>query len=219
MNKLINRRTLAAATFFLSALLFCVSTLPASAQDGNPPPSNEVQQNAGNQAPDLIGILGLTPDQRAKIRAIRERNKEERQLTTERLRNAQQALDEAIYADDASEAVVEERARELAAAQTANMRLRALTELSIRRVLTPEQLNALRALRLRQAERRRLEREMGLPRRLRNRPQGNVDGQAPLLPRERLRQRQNNPEQQNDLSRPAAGTRERRGQPLRGTRP
>lgn len=218
MNKLISKRTMAAAPFFLSLLFLCFSTLEARAQDGNSSSSREVQQNAGNQAADLIGILGLTLDQRAKIRAIREQNRAERQQATERLRQAQQALDAAIYSDDTSEATVEARARELAAAQAVTTRLRALTELSIRRVLTPEQLGTLRDLRLRQAERRRLEREMGMPRRLRNRQQGNVEGQAPLL-RERLRQRQSAPAQQNDLNRPAAGTRERRGEALRRARP
>lgn len=218
MNRLISKRTITVAPFFLSLLFLCFSTLHASAQDSNSPASGEVQQNAGNQADDLIGILGLTLDQRAKIRAIREQNREERKLATERLRQAQQALDAAIYSDDTSEATVEARARELAAAQAATTRLRALTELGIRRVLTPEQLNTLRDLRQRQAQRRRLEREMGIPRRLRNRQAGNVEGQAPLL-RERLRQRQNAPAQQNDLNRPAAGTRERRGEALRRARP
>jgi Spy/CpxP family protein refolding chaperone len=214
MNNLTGKWTNAALLLCALALL-CFSTLLASAQESSPAPSSEVEQNAGNQNGDLIRTLGLTPEQLIKIRTIREQHKQERQLATERLRNAQKALDAAIYSDETSEAVVEENARELAAAQTAVIRLRAMTEFNIRRVLTPEQLGTLRELRLRQAERRRLERQMGQPRRLRNRQPGNVEGQAPL-PRERFRQRQNNPAQQNDDGRPAAG---RSGEAFRRSRP
>ncbi|HEY0407434.1 MAG TPA: Spy/CpxP family protein refolding chaperone [Pyrinomonadaceae bacterium] len=217
MNKLNGRWTIAAASVLCCVAFLCFSTLRASAQESGPAPASEVEQNAGNQNGDLIKTLGLTREQLLKIRTIREQNKEERQMATQRLRNAQQALDAAIYSDETSEPVVEERARELAAAQTAMIRLRAMTELSIRRVLTAEQLGTLRGLRLRQAERRRLEREMMQQqlRRLRDRQPENVEGQTPL-PRERFRQRPNAAAQPNDEGRPGAG---RRGAIFRRNRP
>jgi hypothetical protein len=140
-------------------------------------------------------------------------------LATERLRSAQRALDEAIYADAPSEAVIEERARELAEAQAAAARLRALTELSIRRVLTPEQLSLLRTLRQQQSE-RRLGRELNRERRLRDRRRaGNIDGQ-PAFPRQRFRQRENVPALQTDDSSPAVvSPRERRREAFRRRRP
>jgi hypothetical protein len=51
--------------------------------------------------------------------------------------------------------VVEQRARELAEAQGAQVRQQALAELGVRRILTPEQLQTFRALRLRAESERR----------------------------------------------------------------
>jgi Spy/CpxP family protein refolding chaperone len=209
MNKLKRRTNAVAPLLLLTFMLLCFSALIASAQENGAPPPVGTEPNAANQSGDLIRQLGLTPDQLSRIRAIREQNKEERQAANERLKNAQRALDEAIYSDDASEAMIEERARELATAQAASVRLRALTELSIRRILTPEQLGTLRALRLRQAQQRRLERELNLRSRLRDRPNGNNDAQQPF-PRDRFRQRENAPGQQNENNRTQAGPRERR---------
>jgi Spy/CpxP family protein refolding chaperone len=214
MNKFMSLRAMAATAPLLLLsfiLLCCCSALPASAQESGPAAPVEADANAANQSGDLIRQLGLTSDQLARIRTIREQNKEERQMVNERLKNAQRALDEAIYSDAASEAVIEERARELATAQAASVRLRALTELGIRRVLTPEQLGTLRALRLRQAEQRRLERQLNRRSRLRGeRPSGNNDAQP--FPRDRFRPRENAPAQQNDNTRPAAAPRERRAE-------
>jgi len=56
------------------------------------------------------------------------------------------------------ESVIEERAREVGVALAAVMRLRALTELKIRRVLTPEQLATFRELQNRARTRHRLDR-------------------------------------------------------------
>jgi Spy/CpxP family protein refolding chaperone len=220
MNKFIDRRLLAATPFLLSLLLLlCFSSAPISAQESGPAAPGEAEQNPVNQGGDLIKALGLTPEQVAKIRMVREQNKEERRLAGERLRGAQRALDDAIYSDNASEAIIEERARELAAAQAATIRLRALTELNIRRVLTPEQLSTLRTLRMQQAQQRRLGRELNQQRRLRDRPPGNTDG-LPPLPRDRFRQRENAPAQPNDNNnRPVAGPRERRNDTFRRARP
>ncbi|HEY0384861.1 MAG TPA: Spy/CpxP family protein refolding chaperone [Pyrinomonadaceae bacterium] len=210
MNNFLKIRTHAVAPLLLlTIILLCSSALPASAQENATPPLGP-EQNTANQSGDLIRQLGLTQDQLSRIRAIREQNKDERQAANERLKNAQRALDEAIYSDDASEALIEERARELATAQAASVRLRALTELSIRRILTPEQLGTLRALRLRQAQQRRLERELNLRSRLRNRPNGNNDAQQQPFPRDRFRQRENAPGQPNENNRTQVGPRERR---------
>src|SRR3712207_8417635 len=49
------------------------------------------------------------------------------------------SLDESIYSDALDESLVEQRAREVSEAHAALVRLRAQTELRVRRVLTPEQ--------------------------------------------------------------------------------
>lgn len=218
MNKFINGRAMAGTPLFVFLLFLCLLAAPASAQENDAAASAEAEQGAVNQGGNLIRTLGLTPEQLARIRMIREQNREERQRVVERLRSAQRALDEAIYAENPSEAVIEERARELAAAQAASARLRALTELSIRRVLTPEQLGTLRSLRQRQVQRRRLERELNRPRRLRERRNGLNEDQS-LRQRDRFGQDENAPAQQTNDSRPAITPRERRREALRRRRP
>ena len=218
MNKVINRTTSNIMPLLLFVVLLCFSVAPASAQEGGPHAPGEAEQNMGNQGGDLGRLLGLTPEQVAKIRMIRQQHQEERRLAGERLGRAHRALDEAIYSDDVSEAVIEERAREVAAAQTAVVRLRALTELSIRRVLTPDQLTTLRTLRLRQARQRLLRRELNQPRAGRDRQPRNPGG-GPPLPPERFRQRDNAPLQPNDSNRPIAAPRVRRNETFRRAQP
>jgi len=93
-----------------------------------------------------------------------------------------------LDSDNPDEAAVEERMREVAAAQAAAMRMRILTEVRIRRVLTPEQRNLLRALR-QQANQLRLERPLDSPderikrREERRSLQNQRNGIAPLFPR------------------------------------
>lgn len=129
----------------------------AFAQEDDTPP-RDVRPNErvpGRADGDLIGRLNLTPDQIKKIREIRQQSAEEMRASRQRMGRAQFDLDEAIYADSVDEAAIEAHARDLAAAQVAVARLRALTELRIRRVLTPEQLNLLREIRHEARERGR----------------------------------------------------------------
>ena len=97
---------------------------------------------------DPIAQLRLTPEQRRRIRMVLEQNKDERQTTNRRLREANLALDQALDADPVDENVVEQRVNELAAAQAAQLRMRVQTEVKIRRELRPEQLATLRRLHL-----------------------------------------------------------------------
>lgn len=158
MKKISIGRTAALMTMlFIFSLILASSHLfaqtPGDAPQGEPPRANQ-EANWREQ-------LGLTPEQMGKIRSIREANAIEGQTIRRRVNLAQRALDQAIYSDTVNEADVEQRARELVAAQAAEVRLRAMTELNIRRVLTPEQLGTFRMIRqqrLREAQmRRRLE--------------------------------------------------------------
>jgi Spy/CpxP family protein refolding chaperone len=157
MKKLFTKQTAAMAlTLFLS--LFAASASQVFAQTGDETsPADNVQ---GNTDANWVTALGLTPDQVARIRTIRQLNRLERQIAQQRLHQAQRALDEAIYSDDASEAVVEQRTREVAEAQAAEVRLRARTELGIRRVLTPQQLSTFRTIRQERIREAQLKRRM-----------------------------------------------------------
>jgi Spy/CpxP family protein refolding chaperone len=149
-------------------LLLLILFIPARAfaqEEMDSRPQDRAQIRRPNPEGDLIRQLNLTPDQIEQIRAIRERNREARRAIGERIREARMALDRAIYMENADEAVVERLAGNLAEAQAAQVRLQAMTELGIRRLLTPAQLDTFRALRLRaEANRRnrRLRRDSGL---------------------------------------------------------
>ena len=97
---------------------------------------------------DPIEQLRLTPEQRQKVRMIAQQTKDERQMTNRRVREANIALDQALDAQPTDENLIEQRVSELAAAQAAQLRMRIQMELRIRRELNPEQLAALRRLRL-----------------------------------------------------------------------
>jgi|GEM_PF-483234 Spy/CpxP family protein refolding chaperone len=168
------------------------NAVPALAQQQLPPEAPQRQMNQAGPQGDPIRQLDLTPDQIAKIRAIREQAKDERFAVNQRLRQAQSALDEAIEADNATEAQIEQRAKELSEAQVAATRMRALTELRIRRVMTAEQLTKLRTLR-QQAQQFRQDRQ--------DRQDRREQGPGDLRPRDR-RQRGRDALQPDDNQRP-----------------
>ncbi|MCA1557230.1 MAG: Spy/CpxP family protein refolding chaperone [Acidobacteria bacterium] len=153
--KLINSGRLGAAYMFALFLLLLISS-PAQvfAQDEQGVPTSRMDGPRPNPDGDLVRQLNLTPEQIEKIRTIREGNRELRRQVGQRIRAARVALDRAIYVENADEAVIEQRARELAEAQGAQIRLQAMAELGVRRILTPEQLQTFQDLRLR-AERNR----------------------------------------------------------------
>ncbi|HKP45199.1 MAG TPA: Spy/CpxP family protein refolding chaperone [Pyrinomonadaceae bacterium] len=167
---------LASATFF------------AGAAHGQTPvqqlPSQQQQQQ---QTPaDPILQLNLTPEQRQKIREVREQTRAERAVINERLRETNQALETALDSDNPNESLIEQRVKDVAAAQAAAMRMRILTEVKIRRVLTSEQLATLRSLRQQAREDRRDRRLEENQTRIQNRR----NGVAPLLQRRQLPRRQ-----------------------------
>lgn len=130
----------------LALLAFSAAVPSVSGQIVQQPPAPSEPQQGGSGG-DPIRQLNLTPEQREQIRSIREANKAERAAINQRLRDANRSLEEALDSDNPDEAVVEQRMRDLGAAQAAAMRMRILTEVRIRKVLTPEQLRILRTLR------------------------------------------------------------------------
>jgi Spy/CpxP family protein refolding chaperone len=141
----------------LSAVLLAASAAAgARAQDDppedlRPPAARPGQPRVAREeaAPDLVRALNLSRQQRAEIARIRREVALQTRAANQRVRRARLALEEAVYAPSADGALIDERAAELAAAEGARIRLRAQTELSIRRLLTPAQLDAFRELRLR----------------------------------------------------------------------
>jgi Spy/CpxP family protein refolding chaperone len=156
-------------------------------QTAQQPPESTIPQQPRPDG-DPIRELNLTPQQREQIRTIRQQNQTERAAINERVRETNRALEALLDSDNPDETAVEERMRELSAAQAAAMRMRILTEVRIRRVLTPEQRNLLRALR-QQANQLRRERQLDNPaetlrRRAERRSlQNQRNGIGPLFPR------------------------------------
>ena len=144
---------------------------------------------------DPIRELNLSPQQREQIRSIRQQLQGERAAINQRLRQMNAALEEALDADNPDESVIEQRLRDVADAQAAAMRIRVLSEVRIRKVLTPEQVSTLRTLRqnarLLRRERQRENMEFRRPDRMdRRRSLGNPrNALDPLSPRRPNQQR------------------------------
>ncbi len=110
--------------------------------------SSSYAQEPEAPAGDVIQQLHLTPEQRQRIRQIFGENKDDRQTTNRKLREANIALEQALDAEPVNENLIEQRINDVAAAQAAQTRMRIRMELKIRRELRPEQLAIWRTLRL-----------------------------------------------------------------------
>jgi Spy/CpxP family protein refolding chaperone len=178
----------------LLSLVFAVFLWAAA-----PPTHSQAQQPApeAQQGGDPIRDLNLSPEQRERIRAIREETRDERAAINQRLRETNRALEEVLDSDNPSDSVVEKHLRDVAEAQAASLRMRISTEMKVRRVLTPDQLLTLRTLRQnarnlrreRQLENNEMRRRNGLERRRlpnRNtmvpRPPRRIDPNRPIQP-------------------------------------
>lgn len=153
----------AAFGYALSLLLILCPAPQARAQgqDGQPPQQEDgPRRRRGGPENSLLSRLNLSPEQMSRLREIRRQSEPEARALGRRLNLARRALDEAIYSDTLNETLVEERAREVADAQSALIRLRSQTELKVRGVLTPEQLQSFRELRQRARARQRMQRRM-----------------------------------------------------------
>ena len=160
--------TTRAAALAALLLLFCAAATHAQppADDLQPPLSEErARPGRGAADLDLVRALNLSAEQRTEIARIRREVVPQTRAANLRVRRARLALEESVYAAVADDSLIEQRAAEVAAAEGARARLRAQTELRIRRLLSPEQLDAFRELRLRALARQQNRRAARLPRR------------------------------------------------------
>ena len=96
--------------------------------------------------------LGLTRDQIRQIRILNETRRPLMQNAQRRQRVAMRDLDQAIYADAVDETDVRLKLQELQLAQAEVAKIRAINELEVRKILTPEELVKFRLLRQRMIE-------------------------------------------------------------------
>lgn len=143
-------------TFGFALMLVLLGTATATYADLQEPQAQQPEIRRGRPFQDPIRQLNLTPEQASEIRTIRESLREERAEAGRRVRETRRALDEALESEAPDEGVIEDLLRQAAEAQAAEIRLRVLTEVRIRRILSAEQRATLRTMR-RQARRFRRE--------------------------------------------------------------
>jgi Spy/CpxP family protein refolding chaperone len=126
----------------LIAVLMLLSLTSARAQrlDERPPKENFRPQQ-------ILRELNLSKEQMQQIRRIHEEKREQMETAQMRLRDANRSLDRAIYADAVNESEIETRMKELVEAQGEVIKIRNMTELAVRKVLTQEQLARFREVR------------------------------------------------------------------------
>ena len=136
-------RTIIAITF----AILCTATIHAQ----NPRPRDRGPENrpqeVGRNA--MLRRLNLTDEQLESVRRINKERRSAMEASMQRLRKANQLLDEAVYSDSYDETTVSGRLAEAQAAQSEVIALRTQMESAIRRILTPEQLNRFRMMRQR----------------------------------------------------------------------
>ena len=141
--------------------LVILASLPLCAQTPTPEPPPAARQGR-NIGGDPIRELNLTAEQREQIRMIREQNRAERAALNQRVRETNRALDQALDSEDPDQSVLEQRIREVSAAQAEAMRMRIKTEVKIRKVLTTEQRIMLKEMRRNVHQLRERRREDGV---------------------------------------------------------
>ena len=135
---------------FLAALTL-VSVTAGLAQDVASPEvkSQPTPNMPPNARPNLFAQLGLARPQIQQIRRLNMDRKPLMEAAQLRFREANRLLDEAIYADQVDDAVVQDRLKEVQLAQADVAKVRYMSEVAIRKILTPEQLVRFRDLRQR----------------------------------------------------------------------
>ena len=150
-------------TFALFATaLVCFSAAQAT---GQPPPGSNNFEKPGARGNLIARELGLTETQKLDIQHINRRQRILLRDAQSRLRKARAAADTAIYSDQFDQSDVESKIAEVAMAQAEITKIRMMSEVAVRSVLSPEQVVKFRSLRERfkQQRRRAQPRRKGTP--------------------------------------------------------
>lgn len=134
--------------FSLIITLFAIGFSIAETRAQEEMPPKEQRPPLGRERrPNLLQELNLSREQIQQIRRINQARKPLMQEAQMRFRQANRALDAAIYADSPNETDVQARMKDVQMAQAEIIKIRTLSEFAIRKVLTPEQLVKFRGLR------------------------------------------------------------------------
>lgn len=139
-----NKFNLIGAVFLAAFSVFGFSPVKAQSETATEIPNQKID---GNRRSNLLAELNLSQEQIGEIRRINRENRLSRQAAQQRLRQANQNLDQAIYTDTVDEANIQLLTKELQSAQTEVIKFRTASELSVRKILTAQQLAKFRELR------------------------------------------------------------------------
>jgi Spy/CpxP family protein refolding chaperone len=125
-------------------------------QEPSPPPAGQIALTRVA----ILRLLNLSPEQRQRIREIRDRYAPQLRQLRQEVEARRDALREAIYGETVDPERVEQNLRDLLEKQGALLRLETHVEIEFRRVLTPEQLAKFREIQREELNIRRLRREL-----------------------------------------------------------
>lgn len=133
----------------LLLLAFATSTY---AQDTKPEDVSQAadRPNAGKPQDvrgNMLRQLGLSREQMQRLRRINADRKPLMEAAQAKLRDANRALDDAIYADTPDEVTMQARLKDAQLAQAEVIKIRTMNEFGVRRILTPDQLGRFRMMR------------------------------------------------------------------------
>lgn len=131
----------------LFLLIFGVAAFAQTAPAPTETPAAPDAKKPADMRTVVLGQLGLTRDQIQRIRRINVERKPLMDEAQKRLKEANRALDEAIYSDQVSDTDIQAKLKEAQLAQGEVARIRFMNEFAVRRILTPEQLIRFRDLR------------------------------------------------------------------------
>jgi Spy/CpxP family protein refolding chaperone len=169
---------------FMTAAFMAFSSGSAFSQDGavDGPPDARPDDRFPDMRMNMLRQLGLSRPQIQEIRLINMRRKPLMDAAQKQFHDANRRLDEAIYSDSYQENDVAARIKDVQLAQNEITKLRFESEIAIRKVLTPDQLNRFRELRQQfEIRRRRMvaEEKQMWPADSDNRPNNPGDRQRP----------------------------------------
>lgn len=142
-------------SLFIFAVLLFASFTFAGAQNLQDAPKDEKMRPM-----ELFKRLGLSQEQVQQIRRINQEKQPLMREAQKRFREANRALDLAIYADTVDENEIQTRLKEAQTAHDEMIKIRSSIELAVRKVLTAEQLAKFRQFReemMRQDQERRMQ--------------------------------------------------------------
>ena len=148
--------------FWLAAVLVLAASVSTRAQttsqnQGAQPPAQTNVPAQPPQAENLATQLGFTPQQFQQWREINREFGPQQKTAEFKLRQARQALNEAMESASPNEEVIKQRAKDVADAQSAMTQLQALRQTRVLQMLTPEQRVKLKEIRERAQTLRRNE--------------------------------------------------------------